>query len=262
MALGNKGKLTFDITYSELDDSYYQTDDFSKLDTADITEFDNYNLGVSYERSTLNRKQFPSAGTFLGIYAKYISGKERTIPGSTSFQTFEQKHGHSWFYFKLKYMNYFWRRGVYRLGIDLEGVYSNKTFFTNYTSSLLSAPAYFPIPDSKTFYLDDFRAHQYLSAGLINVFTFWKDQLDLRLEGYYYQPVQRIVSNEFDEAVLNKPFEDRFFIASASFIYHSFLGPLRVTGAYFNGQEKPWSFSVGLGFLIFNQRSLYPTNTF
>lgn len=258
LAAGNKGKITFDFSYSELNDSYYQTDNFTKLDTADRTTFDSYSLGVSYRRSTLNRKQFASAGTFLGVYAKYISGKERTIPGSTSFQNFEQKRGHNWFYVKLKYINYFWRKGVYRLGIDLEGVYSNKTFFSNYTSSLLSAPTYFPIPDSKTFYLDDFRAHQYLSAGLMNVFTFWKEQIDVRLEAYYYQPIQRIVSNEFDEAVMNPAFQDRFYIASASVIYHSFIGPLRVTAAYFNGQEKPWNFHIGLGFIIFNERALYP----
>lgn len=255
MSAGNKGIFFLEGKYAEQEDLYYQTQNFTNKDTADNTEFISYSVRANYTRSTLNRKQFASAGTFLEFDARYISGKESTFPGSTSAQEVPTLRQHNWFYFKAKYINYFMQRGLYRIGIDMEGVYTNQDYFSNYTASLLVAPTYNPIPDANTYFLSDYRAHQYASIGLMNVFTL-KDKLDFRLEGYLMQPIFSINPNINDEAEPTPAFDKRFLIFSSSMIYHSFLGPIRATFNYFNGQEKPFAFQLSFGYVLFNDRAL------
>ncbi len=149
------------------------------------------------------------------------------------------------------------QKGLYRLGILLEGHYSFQPFFQNYTASILSAHAFQPTPDSRTGFYNDFRANQYLAGGLLNIFTI-NDLLDLRIEAYIFQPVQRITSNDLGEAEYGNYFEDRFGIASVSLIYHSIIGPLRATLNYFDSKTElnPLSFQVSYGFVIFNRNGI------
>lgn len=255
MAAGNKGVFFLEGKYAEQEDLYYQTQDFTNKDTADNTEFISYSIRANYTRNTLNRKQFASAGTFLEFDVRYVNGRESTFPGSTSAQTVPTLRKHQWLYFKVKYINYFMKKGLYRIGIDMEGVYSTQDYFSNYTASLLVAPTYNPIPDANTYFLSDYRAHQYASIGLMNVFTI-RDKLDFRAEAYIMQPIFSINPNINDEAEPTPAFDKRFLIFSSSLIYHSFLGPIRATVNYFNGQDKPLAFQLSFGYVLFNERAL------
>jgi NTE family protein len=148
------------------------------------------------------------------------------------------------------------QKGVYRLGIYLEGVYSFQPFFNNYTSSLLSAHAFEPIPDAQTGFYNDFRSNKYVGGGLINIFTI-KDKVDLRVDAYLLQPFYRI-QNATGEAIEGELFEGRFGMGSVSLIYHSLIGPLRATVNYIPGQSilDPLSFQVSFGYVLFNRRAL------
>lgn len=252
----SKSKLSFDFTNGTNQNSYYQTDNFTQLDTADNTSFLYYSPGIEFVIDKLNRKQFESAGSQLLIKTRFIHGIETTVPGSTSAITESTKSFKNWFYVKANYKNYFIAKGLYRLGIQLEAVYSTQPFFQNYTASILSSQAYQPIPDASTGFYNDFRANKYFGGGLMNIFTL-KDKLDLRLEVYLFQPINRILSNE-GAAYEGELFTSRFGIASASLIYHSFVGPIRATVNYFDSQTQlnPLSFQLSLGYVIFNNSAL------
>lgn len=252
----SKSKFSFDFTNGTNRDTYYQSDNFKQIDTADQTSFLYYSPGFEFSIDNLNRKQFASAGTQFLLKARFIHGIETTIPGSTSSIDETVKSFKNWFYIKSTYKNYFIEKGPFRLGVDLEAVYSSQPFFQNYTASILSSNAYQPIVDAKTGFYNDFRANKYFGAGLINVITI-KDKFDIRSEIHIFQPIQRILS---DNGV---PYEGDYFInrfgmASASLIYHSFIGPVRATVNYFDSQSqlKPLSFQVSLGYVIFNNRAL------
>ncbi|UKN01955.1 patatin-like phospholipase family protein [Paracrocinitomix mangrovi] len=256
LATSSKSKMTFDFSNGRTEDNYYQTDLFTNSDTADYTNFLFYSPGFSFSMSSLNRKQFASAGYSLNVSSRYVHGIERTTPGSTSQNMLANEVARDWFYAKVSYTNYFMRRGVFRLGMLLEGVYSNQPYFHNYRASLLSAHAFLPIPDANLAFYDDFRANQYLGGGLMNVFTI-KDFVDFRLEAYYFQPIVRILENN-GSAYDGELFADRFGIGSASIIYHSPIGPLRATVNYFGSQSivNRLSVQVSFGYVIFNRRGL------
>jgi len=252
----SKSKFIFSFSNGSNVNAYYQSDDFSQLDTTDITNFLYYSPGFNFILDKLNRKQFESSGSKLDVSARFIHGIETTIPGSTSSSTEPVKSFRNWFYAKLNYKNYFIQKGPYRLGILAEATYSNQPFFENYTASILSSHAFQPIPDANTGFYNDFRANKYLGGGLMNVFTL-KDKLDLRVEAYIFQPIYRILSDD-GKAYEGNLFADRFGIFSASLIYHSLVGPIRATVNYFDSQSQlnPLSFQLSLGYVIFNERGL------
>ncbi|MEZ4923956.1 MAG: patatin-like phospholipase family protein [Crocinitomicaceae bacterium] len=256
LATSSKSKITFDFVNGRNEDNYYQTDDFTNLDTADFTSFLFYAPGIQFTMNSLNRKQFPSAGYQLLLESRFVHGIERTEPGSTSPNVLSSQIERNWIYAKASYVNYFMQKGVYRLGIQLEGMYSLQPYFSNFRASLLSSHVYAPIPDVNLAFYDDLYANKYLGGGLINVFTI-KDKVDIRIEAYLFQPIVRIF-NENGLAVDGKPFEDRFGIGSASIIYHSPVGPLRATLNYIGSESlvSPLFLQVSFGYVLFNRHGI------
>ena len=253
---GVKGKAEAGVKFSHTQDYYYQVNNFVRNDTADKTVFNSVIPYLFFERNSLNRKQYANSGTFLSLNIKNPIGKEITTPGSTSSDTTIFKKNHQWYSIKLQYQNYFSKMGKYlNLGFYTEGVYSNKPFFNNYVASLLTAPAFKPIPGSKVFFLKEFRAHNYFAGGLQAIISFSK-RLDLRLEGYAFQPYRQIRQDELKKPFYGKNFERRFFIASSALVFHSPLGPISLSFNYYDEKPDPFNFSFNLGYIIFNKKAL------
>lgn len=248
---GNKGMIRGDLIYAHMFDEYYQITNFISTDTADRTEFDAGIARLTWERSTLNRKQYSNKGTFLSLSVKSVLGTESTIPGSTSAIRDTTRDEHLWYTGKLTYTNYFFSRYRLRTGLFVEGVASTQGFFHNYIASNIAAPAFQPIPESRTYFLPQFRAHNYAAAGLMLIYSFNKN-FDLRSEGYVFNPVGRIVQNEFNQAEYDWKLK-QYFMASAALIYHSPLGPVSLSANYYDKKESPWSVLFNFGYLLYNR---------
>ena len=79
----------------------------------------------------------------------------------------------------------------------------------------------------------------------------------MRIDGYFFQPFVSIQKNNDGTPTYSKPFKGETYIASASLIYHSFIGPVRATLNYFPKQTlHPFSFQVSYGFVLFNDRAI------
>jgi NTE family protein len=150
----------------ELTNEYYQTKQFLSTDTTDKTFFENIIGGVHYERNSLDKPQYASSGNYISIKYKYIKGSENTILGSTSSDTTVYKNDIEWGQIRLKYDQYFNGRRKVRFGISVEGLYSEQSFFSNYSASVLAAPAYQPIPETRTLFQPNLRAYSYVAGGV------------------------------------------------------------------------------------------------
>jgi NTE family protein len=251
----NKGKIVAGAAFVRLVDDYYQTLNFAQSDTADETVFEGFTATMLFERNTLNRKQYANQGTFLSIKVRYVNGDEYTIPGTTSIDRKETKSLRQWFQAKLVYDNYYKRRGHIKLGFYTENVISNQPFFANYTSTVLTAPSFEPLQEIKTLFLPNFHAHSYFGGGLRNVVMI-RQNLDLRLEGYVFQPVNVILSDPELKAYYGARWEKRYFIASGGAVYHSPIGPVGMFVNYYDDRKSPFSFLFHIGFIIFNKGAL------
>lgn len=251
----NKGRIKAGFVAARMRDDYYLVPSFTLNDTADKTTFELLSPYILYERNTLNRKQYASSGTYLALKARYVQGNETNVPGSTSEIKGPFIRFHSWINVKLTYENYYKRRGHLRLGYFLEGVYSNQPFFNNYTATILAAPAFRPIPESRTMFLDNFRAHSYYAGGIKNVYDF-NNNFDLRVEGYVFMPYKQIRITPDQRAEYGVSFSRRFYMLSSALVYHSPVGPLSLSLNYYDRRNPSYSVILNFGYLIFNKRAL------
>jgi NTE family protein len=250
-----KGKLLVEGTAGEIGNKYYQTKQFLSTDTTDQTMFRNFSAGLSFERNSLDMKQYATKGSYFSVGGRYISGEERTRPGSTSIVKNDFDTVLDWVQFKIKYDKYINVSNNVIFGVFGEGVYSNQPFFNNHTASILSAPAFEPLPENKTLFQEQFRAHTYLSVGLKNIYKIF-DNLQLRLEGYVYKPHQKIEKNNQNEAFYGKVWEETQFIFGSSLVYMTPLGPIAFNANYYDKFDEHWSFMFHFGYVIFNKKSL------
>ncbi|HQQ93326.1 MAG TPA: patatin-like phospholipase family protein [Bacteroidia bacterium] len=255
--MGNQSEVDLAGGITQWKNEYYQTDQFTKADTSDVTYFDYFYLQGNYQMNTLNRKMYPSEGRLINFRARYLQGRESYYPGNTSHDTLSFKNvaRKPWFQMKLTVDNYIHTARRLKLGLFGEAVYSNQDFFSNYESTILSAPAFNPTPESQTFFMDRYRAYNYLAAGC-KIITTPANGLDVRIEGYVFQPIRSIVENKQGKAEFTTPFLYRYFSGMAALVYNSAIGPISVSVNYYEQPENPFTFFFHIGYIIFNRKSI------
>lgn len=253
--IGNTTKSSFDFRMVHLEDDYYQNENFTNKDTADMTRFNGSSFSWEFVQNSLNRKQFASSGHFFKFKARYVYGRETSIPGSTSIDNSIQQNFHEWINLSAEFQSFPISTRVFHIGVYGKGVFNSQSLFSNYTASLLSTTSFSPIPDAETYFLPEYRSPQHIGTGLNMIFSI-KKAIDIRIEGYYYQPFVILVRNPDGSPSYSKPFKGSALMASTSLIYHTVVGPLRATLNYFPKQSSPLSFQISYGFVLFNERAI------
>ncbi|MBL7883458.1 MAG: patatin-like phospholipase family protein [Bacteroidia bacterium] len=254
---GKKGRIVTGGAFGRTTDKYYQTQFFTQQDTADRTDFDVATGQIYYEINSLNRKMYANAGEFLKIKAQYINGMETNTPGSTSvIDTLPiYKQHHEWFTLKITGERYFNRRGSFKIGVFGEGAYSTQTLFNNYTSSVLAVNAFQPTPDSRTVFKENYRAHKYLAGGLKFIVNIRKN-IEMRFEGYIFQPYEKMMKNANNKVDYSLPFAFQYYIATAAAVWNTPVGPISLSANYYNEVKDPVTILFHFGYILFNKRTL------
>jgi NTE family protein len=252
----NSGKFRLGMVYAFTNDRYYQDNVFTRTDTTDQTTFNFISPMTCFELNSLNRKQFANAGVRLRLKVSYINGREGMLPGSTAVNKTPVNNNHDWFKFQILYDNYFETLGPLKFGFYAEGVLTDQPLFSNYTSSLLYASAFQPVPESQAYFMPSFRATNYAAAGLKTVLRVYK-KVEYRLEGYLFQPYRAILEDPDDlTAYFGKPFADRAFMASTSLVYNSPLGPVSISVNFYDKIPEPFTINFNFGYIIYNRRAM------
>jgi NTE family protein len=255
----NQGRLQLGGSIAEIKNEYYQTNLFTQRDTSDKTFFYFYTTHLSYERNTHNKKQYANAGSSLQLSARYILGRESYEKGSTSASASSIPYiiqDHEYILLKGSFDKYFRLNKHLSFGMFAEGVYSTQPMFNNYTATVLSAPVFQPTPESKTLFLEDFRAHKYGSFGAASIVTITKN-FDLRLEGYVFLPYQSIVRGLNQQAQYGGILVTKHYIGELALVYHTPLGPICASLNYFDTPvQNQFSFMLHFGYVLFNKRAI------
>jgi NTE family protein len=246
-----RGTLTFEglNTY----DRYINGDVFVSTDTLDELRLKGFKTGLGISTSSLNRKQYATAGRAFSLTLNYFLVEEDYTPGSSSTQTNETLTHHHWLRLRLAGEQYF-GSGWFRSGYSGEIVYSNQQFFENYFGTIINAPGFFPLQDSRTLILQNFRAFNFAGAGIRNVFTIHK-HFDFRLEAYGFKPFDYIVENSDQDASFSSDDSAVFFAGTAGLVYHSPIGPVSLSANYYDDDENQLGVLLHVGFLLFNKHS-------
>lgn len=247
-------KLTLDGSYINNRDQYINSEVLVSTDTLDILRLRGSRGGINFSTNTLNRKQYASAGKFYSFGVDWFGVNEILEPGNTSIVADPTKTYRSWLRAKISLEQYF-RRGIYSSGYYFEGVFSNQAVFTNYRGTIINAPAFNPMQDSRTLLLENFRAFNYVAGGWRNVFSIRKS-LDFRLEGYLFKPIESIVKGQNQEAALSQEITSIYFAATAGLVLHSTVGPISLSVNYYDDKQSELGVLLHVGFLLFNRTSL------
>jgi NTE family protein len=203
----------------------------------------------------LNRKQFASAGHYFSLKARLLQGTERSISGSTSINKYDEEKSHKWINLNAEFQTFLVNTSPFDFGIYGKAVFNSQSLFRNYTATILSMTSFSPIPDMNSYFFPEFRAPQHLGVGGNMIFSF-KKNWELRLDAFYYQPFKIVVENEDGTIKYSDGLPNGSYLASASAIFHSPLGPIRFTTNYFPLQINPIVFQFSFGYLLFNERAI------
>ncbi|MFW0716699.1 patatin-like phospholipase family protein [Pedobacter sp. N23S346] len=254
-------KIVLHSTFINNNDRYSPNNTFSVGDLFDQTIFNGFRGSLNLEKNSLNRKQYATNGQNFSLSFNYTTGRENYNPGNIFRNTpgFIEADAisrlHHWGSIKITQENYFLHLKKYTLGYIIEGVVSNQPLFNNYYSTLLVSPAFYPLQDSRSLFLDKFRASTYAAGGLKNIYNL-KKNLDLRGEAYLFLPHKEFERSGFQDITYAKAVTKIRYAATAGMVYHTPLGPVSLSYNIYNDAIKRNGVLLHIGYLIYNKRSI------
>ncbi len=253
---GKQYKVSLLASFISNNDQYINSGALVATDTLDELLLTGGRYGLNVSSNTLNRKQYASTGKSYYFAVDYFDLVEETTPGSTSTLTkgVAQEESRNWIRGSLIMEQYF-RKGIYSSGYYLHATFSNQPLFLTYEGTIINAPGFFPIQDSRTLLLQNFRSFNFVAGGWRNVFSLRKN-LDFRLEGYLFKPLESITKGSDQEPVLKSELTKIYFTGTAGLVLHSTVGPVSLSVNYYNDKENPLGVLLHIGFLLFNKTSL------
>jgi NTE family protein len=266
MPLNRNTKITIGTSFINNNDRYSPTSQYAIGDQLDKTILNASRSTLSFEQYTFNRKQYPNKGRNFLLSMNFFAGRESFQSGgigSTSSSVIatpttnlvvDSKY-RQWFNVKLSDENYFLTKQRYSLGYLAEAVLSNQPLFSNYYSTLLAAPAFYPLQDSRSLFLQNFRATSYLAGGLKNILSIQR-HLDLRAEGYVFLPYEKFEKIGFQGVGHASPLTNWQYAATVGLVYHTPVGPISFSYNIYDDPIKRNGVLLHLGYLIYNKRSI------
>ena len=252
----NTSKMSIDFVGTNMSDSYYHTNAFTRQDTSDITGFGNFSFAMIYEKNTLNQKAFATHGEQIMASLRYVSGTESYDPGSTSLYPEEFSDRHRWIQLHLFYERYFNKLGLFIPGIYAESIISNRDLFGNFMAAKIQAPPFRPVPQSKLLFIPEYRANNWVGVGTRGNFSL-VNPIDLRCDIFAFLPYRELLEVEDQLVELGDPLSKIYHGASAALVLNITVLPASLSVTYYAGTEQPWQILFNLGYVIFNRSSLY-----
>ena len=254
------GKLEAQTGFINFDDQYSPNQRFTFGDIMDFNSFNGFTSSLHFSKNSLNRRQYASSGSSLLAGISIFTGEEsyaqgnilREDPGFASIPEVEIKR--HWFKAMISRESYILHSRRYSLAYLAEAVMSNKPFFSTYKATLLSAPTFNPLQDSKSLYLENFRANTYAALGIKNVFNIYKN-FDFRAELFAFQPYKVFKADKLQSVHFNQAFTNTYYAATAGFVYNSLAGPVSLSLNHYDEEQKRFGVMFHIGFLIYNKRS-------
>ncbi len=263
MPLNRNTRILLGTAFINNNDRYSPNNTFSVGDELEKTVLNGSRSTLSFEQYTFNRKQYASRGRNFLLSLNYFTGRESYTPGNiveisgsaTVAKVPVTKKFRQWVNIKVSDENYFLKINKYTLGYQAEAVFSNQPLFSNYNATLLAAPAFYPLQDSKSIFLENFRATTYLAGGLKNIYSL-KRNLDLRVEAYVFLPHREFEKVGFQNVQHRAAFTKWHYAGTAGLVYHTPIGPISFNYNIYDNPIKRNGVLLHLGYLIYNKRSL------
>lgn len=257
MSPNYRSRLLLDAGAFYNNDAYANTGEINSAATLDVTSFKGGTVALQFARNSLNRKQYAIRGLRVVGTLRGVTGMEKYTPGSTADPLREAANrNRQWLQFRATAEKYFPLKGDrHAWGYFAEAVFSGQPRFSNYRSSVTTAPVFAPLPDARTSFMDTYRSPRFLAAGLRYSQPFL-GKLEWRSEVYAHLNYQALYEGPNQEALLKSSFERPRLTASTGLIFQSPVGPLAIHALFYDDPSRRFSVYGHLGYLLFRSRAL------
>jgi len=248
-------RFLFGVNAGNINPEYYMKEEFYKTDTIDKTKMNYFYPYVALEHNALNYRQYATRGTSYKLKAYYLEGKERFIPGSSHFSDDVITQHQRWINLNFQFKKYLPVSNHFNFGFSGELNLTNRDFFTNYNSTMLSSPAYNPFPHSQTLFMDNYIAHNYLGGALHPILKF-SNRFHLRSTLAGFLPYRDINQKNNKLPEYSKKFKNYYYLGNLALVYQSVLGPVSLSMNYYNKENQNLYFLFNFGFILSNEEAL------
>ena len=244
-------------------DRFANTDQISTDATLDQNRFQGFTAGVHFQRNSLNRRQYATKGRRADFSFRGVTGQEKYEPGSTSTESGRERN-HQWIQAKLFTEQYFSLNKAdtvgartHAWGFMTELVATTQGRFATYRSTLTVSPAFLPLPDSRTIFLDNYRGTAYAAAGLRYVKAL-VGSLEWRTEAYahaFVRPWDRRPDNPQvaqRTTLVSRP----YLTVMTGFQYQTPVGPAALQFIHYDEKNNQFGVFAHIGYVLFRERSL------
>ena len=246
----NKARMDFVAGYGYLEDKYYQDKVYTE-NNFDKSAYKLFSFGAFFRKNTQDAKQFPIRGQDHHLFAQFISGSETFTPASNlRFQQNSQYQ--SWIQLDASLYNLYNINSKFNWGYRIQGVVSSKNFLSNYTASVLQAPAYTPTPHSQIVFNEAFRANQFIAGGLIPI---WKINNTFHLRGDFhgFLPIYPI-RNDNKQAYYGPLFTHPAYLEEINLVAQLPFMSISLFANHYSFPANNWNFGLNIGYLIFGPK--------
>lgn len=250
-----KNKLFLEGSYLNYSGEYSNNSTFVSSDVLDAIDLSGGTFKIGFYGNSLNHKQYAYRGSMVAADFQYFTLQEDYTPGSTSVLDAFQNKSHQWFNAKLRGENYHYISDKYSLGYSYDFNYSSLPALGTERASEILLPAFYPLQDSKTLLLENFRGRKYVGLGVKNVLHI-ANSLQFRIEGYAFNSFEKLVAQS-DQTTQFEPVTFNLKLAgSAAIVFQSLIGPISLSGNYYDDSENRWGVLLHFGYLLFNKHAL------
>ena len=245
----NKARMDFVTGYGYLEDKYYQDKAYTN-NSFDKSAYKLFSLGAFFRKNTQDAKQFPIRGQDHHLFAQFISGSETFTPTKLKYQQHSQYQ--SWIQLDALLYNLHTINSKFNLGYRIQGVVSNKNFQSNYTASMLQAPAYTPTLHSQIVFNEAFRANQFIAGGVIPI---WKLNKTLHVRGDFhgFLPIHPIKNNN-KQAYYGSLFTHPAYMEEINLVAQLPFMSISLFANHYSFPANNWNFGLNIGYLIFGPK--------
>ena len=250
----NKGKSEIRIGYGSLEDKYFQSNTTISNINFDKSDYSLFSIGTSVDINTFDAKQFPTLGENYSILTQFIAGKETYTPGSIiSPRQSKASENQSWLQLFAQINNYKTINNRFNYGYLLEAVISSKNLQSNYTTSVMQAPAFTPTPHSKLVFNEAFRSNQYVAGGVTPIYKINKI-IHLRGDFNAFMPIYPIKQGPNYKAYYGDLFSKFSYMGEVALIAQLPFLSVSLYGNYYSFPARNWNFGLNIGYVIFNPK--------
>jgi NTE family protein len=245
-------------------DQYANTDEISSNAALDLDRLQGFTAAGRFERNSLNRRQYAVSGRRVDFSVRGVAAQEKYTPGTTAGDLPERTTNHTFLKSSLFIEQYFTfnkvdsvGRRVNAWGYIFDAVATTQGPFATYRASLTSAPAFLPLPDSRTLFLDRYRGTAYAAVGLRYTRAVL-GPVEWRTEVYTHVLV-RPWERQKDNTVLvqrGTTISRPYFTAMTGFVYQTPVGPASLQFIHYDDNDHKFGVFAHIGYVLFRDRAL------